>query len=575
MDSIDWVEILTQPETPPSPNQKSTEIPPISPLPKVLTTGWLVLLGLIICALTIPNWDGTYWDFGDGNYLYVGGRILDGLVPYRDILAPQPPLHQVAAAVCQWVGEVLFGSALIGARAYTLLLRLTCGFLIFLIGREWFRSDAHGLIAATLYLFLPIGFWWSIGVQSENIELVFLLFAFLGILKLEKKWLLWAGAASALAMHCNMTALPYFLSNALFLLVRRPKLFRWYMLTSLPVWFVIAAATWLWAGPDYLDNVIFNQVGSFPREEITGQPFMQYAWDKINSQGKEVIKLEGQFIVIGLIALAIRWVQSLQTLERNSDAFRRFEYAAWYCIGMLLSICFTAKGGTVNYIFVLGEPAVALLAADGFVRFCSAIAVRVTPQESANTIQPAAILTCSVVLILLVTFRTMTADNLSMTLDGIQAELPYEEQIGIGKPMRLLSTVVETEAFIKSETKPGDLILASPFYAWKTDRIVAGEFAETYLWYIKYINEDYDIKNGLRSEPGPAILKVQELTQLIRERKIKLILLDDVLTGKIPPIRNAILRNYQLHPTTPILNSRHNTMEVYVPIEEEAIAAIP
>ncbi|MGF1573132.1 MAG: ArnT family glycosyltransferase [Sumerlaeia bacterium] len=565
------MEILTQPEAPLAiENQQSVPvIEPIIPLPVAVVVGWLCVLAAAVCGLIIPNWNLTYWDFGDGNYLYVGGRILDGLVPYKDILAPQPPLHQVMAAACQWFGEAIFGSALVGARAYTLILRLMCGLLIFFVGREWFRSDAHGLVAATIYLFLPIGFWWSIGVQSENIELVFLLFAFWGVLKLNKKWLLWAGVASALAMHCNMTALPYFLSNALFLGVRRPKLLGWYLLTTVPIWFLGAGITWAWAGPDYLDNVIFNQVGSFPRSDITGEPLLVYAWGKIFSQGKEVLSLEGQFIIIGLVALTFRWVESIKTLERNSDAFRRFEYAAWYCIGMLLSICFTAKGGTVNYIFVLGEPAVALLAADALTRLSTFAVLKFTQftEKQSQLVSAIALALALFASALLTLGPSSTRKNLYHTTVGLQAELPYKEVIGMGNPVRILNTVVEVQAFIKAETEPGDLILASPFYAWSTDRVLAGEFAETYLWYIKYINERHDIRNGTITQPGPALLKVQELTQLIRERKIKLILLDDVLTGRIEPIRNAIQGNYVLHETVPRLDSRHNVIEVYVPIE--------
>jgi hypothetical protein len=536
-----------------------------SVLPRTLVWGWMAFLLLLVSILSIMNWNETYWDFGDGNYLYVGQRILDGLVPYRDILAPQPPLHQVGAALCQWFGEGVFGSALVGARFYTLVQRLLCLVLIFFVAREWFRSDAHGLVAATIYAFLPIGFWWSIGVQSENLELVFLLIGFWGVLRLEKNSLLLGGIGSALAMHCNMTAVPYFLSNVVFLAARRPRLLGWYLATAVPIWGVIAGVTWFWAGPDYLDNVIFNQVGSFPREELSGQSLLSYAWGKITSQGYEVWILEGQFILLGLAALAFRWGQSLYFLERKSDDFRRFEYAAWYCIGMLLSICFTAKGGTVNYIFVLGEPAVALLAADGIVRGLGVVLKGWSP-----SLKAASALVVSVVLICA---NPNAFRNIQYTVEGIQAELPYSERIGLGNPPRMLNTVEEARELIEATTQPGDPILAPPFYAWLTHRKVAGEFAENYLWTIKYQNERYDLSQGIISEPGPAILKVQELAEQIRNREIPLLFMDDKLTGQIAPLRNALVGNYERYAPFPTFHSRHNIIEVYVPIPPAALAS--
>src|SRR5690606_36053722 len=92
----------------------------------------LCLMWTVYAIIVIPLWGWTYWDFGDGNYLYVGRRILDGLVPYRDILAPQPPLHLLGSAAAQAIGSALFDSALIGARAYALLLRFLASLMVYL-----------------------------------------------------------------------------------------------------------------------------------------------------------------------------------------------------------------------------------------------------------------------------------------------------------------------------------------------------------------------------------------------------------------------------------------------------------
>ena len=40
----------------------------------------LAALWVLFALLVVPMWGVTYWDFGDGNYLYVGQRLNDGLV---------------------------------------------------------------------------------------------------------------------------------------------------------------------------------------------------------------------------------------------------------------------------------------------------------------------------------------------------------------------------------------------------------------------------------------------------------------------------------------------------------------
>jgi len=508
-------------------------------------------LWLLTALVTMPLWDWTYWDFGDGNYLYVGRRILDGLVPYRDILAPQPPLHLLGSAFAQGIGNLLFDSALIGARLYCLVVRLLGSLAVYLAAQRLFRCDFRATVAAALWLAMPIGFWWGLCVQSENLENVFLILAFWAILSLERKPLAFAGVCSALAMHCNMTAVPFFLCNLIFLAARRPRLLAWYALPALGVWGVGALGAWMWAGEAYWSNVVFNQVGSFPRTDILAadpappNTFAEYAVGKVVSQGREILRLEGPMIAMALAAMGVRWVENFRRLERNGDEYRRWEYAAWYCIGMMLSVGFTMKGGTVNYIFVLGEPAVAILAADGIVRL---LRLALRPETNLALRIP-----CFMAVLLTVAWMPAW-ENLKLTVGRQQVELPAEDHSRGAGPQ--LPGVLSLRHMIEERTQPGDPILAPPFYAWVSGRTVAGELAENYLWNIKVGNETFD-----RIE-GEGVLKMQEIAGMLRRREIPLVILDTVQTGRDPWIRAAIEQNYDMIGKAA---SRHVPLELYVP----------
>lgn len=505
-----------------------------------------------VCAATAAvvasTWGWTYWDFGDGNYLYVGRRINDGLVPYRDILAPQPPLHLLTAAWSQRIGA-WFGSDLLGARVFSLLVRMAQAALVYVCALKLFRSAWTAALAGAIYLWLPIGFWWSLCLMSENLEIVFLLVAFLGVLSLRERWILLAGAASALAMHCNMTGVPYFLVNLLFLACRRPRLAVYYASTGLGVWIGGGALAWMWAGPAYLENVVLNQAGSFPRADIlalSGQTPFDYYWGKISSQGGNVLALNTGWFVLALGALSLR-VKEACRLDPGGEPYLRWEYAAWSALGMFLSIGFTMKGGTMDYIFVLGEPALALFAADGLAR----LSVFLFPRGRAlgalrfrHTL-PILRVVFPACLVALLAFHPRSVQQIRMVLREEIAELPERE-------------VERVREMIEAYAQPGDMILAPPFYAYLTNTIVAGELAENYLWSIKVMNE---IADGVE---GEGIYKMREIAGMIRRREIPLVMLDMNLTGNAPFVRQALLQHYV--PLEPgILRTRNTPLELWVP----------
>ena len=269
-----------------------------------IRAAWIVLavLAVLFAILVVSHWNEAYIDFGDGNYLYISSRIADGLVLYRDIMAPQPPCHLYIGALLIRIGRVL-GSPLFTVRAFSLLLHLATMAVIFLIGRKMFRRNLEALFAAFFYLIIPVGFWWSQGYQSEGLLIFFLLASFYFYIDLKPGSTILAAAIGALAAFTNMTAVPYLFFSNLFLLVRKRRLFLRYFLTMLLIGLVGVGLMEIVTGGHYLENVFFNQVGTFPNPKISGESVFSYALGKIVNEGKDIMTWEGGYVLFGLAGL--------------------------------------------------------------------------------------------------------------------------------------------------------------------------------------------------------------------------------------------------------------------------------
>ncbi len=538
---------------------------PESNLPHAPWTPYALLgiLWILVSFLVVPTWGWTYWDFGDGNYMYIARRVREGLTLYKDILAPQPPLHTYSGVAVQAIGGAVAGSELVAIRIFCLFNRFMASLLVFLIARKLFACPLQGIIAAAVYLFLPIGFWWSLGYQSENLENVFLLLAILLLMRWDWRWCLLAGLSSALAMQCNMTALPFFMANALFLAFRKVKLLPWYAGSTIVVYLLTTIAANVVTDGYYVNNVLLNQVGTFPRTDILssspGFPdtFFEYAiFTKIIPQTMEVLRLEAGFIILAAtgVVMAVRLFDMRADLNesKKTEGWLRVEFMSWMLIAGLLSICFTAKGGTVNYIFVLGEPYVAIFAGSAIVKLLR-VALPKSWQEwrQLSIFYTAPFLKLTFTAVPFVIILIPACNNIRMTLNEVQTELPEDR-------------VLEIKNFIETYAEPGEEILAPPFYAYLTGTNVTGELAENYIWNIKFMNEQFDAQNYGR-ETGEATAKMQEIASSIRSQKPKVVLLDTAQTGKVQIIREALDEHYQHAEVNPIIHTRNTQLELFIP----------
>ncbi len=502
-------------------------------------------LGLIVAAVLyaviVPlHWSEGYIDFGDGNYMYISWRMANGATLYRDIMAPQPPVHLCLGTVIIKTANLLNLPDIYSFRAFSLFLHLLTLFIMYIVARRIFGRTDIASLAAIVYLILPIGFWWSLGYQSEPTEIVFLLLMVYFFMSDKAGHLVLAALFSALAVFTNMTAAPYVAFTALYALIRRPRRCLYYIIPGIIIGVIGMSLAEVITGA-YFSNVIFNQVGTFPKKEIANETAFQYAIRKILSEGKDVFVWEGGFILMGVFGLYAFLRESRHHMK---------EFIAWFAFFSWCSIVFVSKGGTMDYIFTLGEPFVALFAAYFIWWFFARAGQSLRPLGDLKKIAADTSLLLRIILpcLMLILVFGIGVQFIIGTLKQRTFELPADD-------------VKKVEYYINRYTQPGDTILSPPFYAFLTKRIIIEDYSENYIWTIKYWNERI-----IEKKPGKGVEKAQKIAAAIRQKQLPLLIVDMNQTGKLPEIRNAIEQYY-----TPLLDEPFQTLNTplmfYIPAE--------
>jgi len=510
---------------------------------------WLIALGLLYAAVTLSQWSMAYLDFGDGNYMYIARRIAHGAVVYRDILAPQPPCHLFLGAL---IGKLADGcrvepqNALYFFRAFSLLLHLgVFALVVALASRAWGRS-AVAVLAGAIYLWLPIGFWWSMAYQSEPLEIFFLLF----MMYLALRGALWsdllAGVFAALAALTNATAWPFLGILILYMFCRAPLRA---LLMTLPFVLVTGLVVWAlqaWTGGAFWQNIFGNQIGSYPSESAAA--FFNYAHRKLFEQGMGVLMQEGAFVFLGLLGIWRYLLRSpLHPVQRGG--------LAWFCLTTLGSIIYVTKGGTEDYIFTLSEPAVAILGAGELMAWVGRWRSPLLPEPGSGW-APGGFtfpLAKAVALGLLAFFALGPGVNFYANLLTQSPASPIELSAERVPPLQFL---------IRKSSAPDEEVLAPPFYAFVAGRRIWHDYSEFFLWQMKYAHET------AAHQPGEAVKMFQAMAKDLRNQKMPIVILEMDQTGKIPEVMEALLDQYQPFKVRPdhYLYPTHNTrLGIFIP----------
>lgn len=504
-----------------------------------IALGLLAAAGAVYAVVVALFLSEAYIDLGDGNYLYTSSRMADGLVIYRDFLSPQPPMHLLTGSLLVRLGR-LWDNPLMTVRVFSIVLHLLTMGLVYLLGRRVTQSPFGGALAGAIYLALPIGFWWSLGFQSELLEMFFMLWALWLFLALEPRRMAGAGALMALAVLTNMTAAPYAVAAGVYLAVREPRrLLLWYALPLVGLWGGAAGYFEIRTGA-FFENTITNQVGAF------------WGWDytlgKLSHEGRKILKLEGGYILLALLGAV---------LYNRSDTRREREFLSWFSLALFLSFIYVAKGGTHDYIFSIGEPAVALFAAYFLHSFFYPTTHQRFFRESLwKDTTLFAQIGFFVLILLAVGFpgfwfvRNVVVHNVSIEQSA--------------------DDVAKVGYYIRRYSEPGDAILSQPYYAFLFNRTIVEEYSELYLWRIKRHHE-------LESRrPGEAVGKVTRIGEALERRKIPVVVANvspanpEILSA--PEMREPIEAMYKplLEPDQ-VMKTLSFQLQIFIPKTDEEL----
>ncbi|MBI1785623.1 hypothetical protein HYR69_10815 [Candidatus Sumerlaeota bacterium] len=526
---------------------------------------------LLYCAYVIPQWGESYLDFGDGNYMYIASRIAEGAVVYRDILAPQPPCHLFLGALIVKIGSISgFASPLYLFRGFSLVLHIASALLAAALARRAWGLASAGVAAFWIFLFIPIGLWWSMGYQSEPLENFFLLLMMNGAIRNSRRADILTGIFGALAALTNATAVPFLFVLIIFMIARnRARAVRIAVPAMILAAFVTVALE-LWTGGYFVRNAVFNQVGTYPRDGLAA-----YAVGKIIREGNDIFWLDGFYIFAAVAGLGL-------FLRRSAlDADAR-DGLAWFTVSTMLSFLYVTKGGTEDYIFTLAEPGIAVMSAGalvGFWRFAwgrpteldgkgegiGVLPVKpagsgATPADTgANSYRQSSPLRSAFHLLLLFFCFGPGATHYLRLWNGVAWELPDYDSIEKSADGQPLPNVQQVKQWIERYSRPGDTILAPPFYAFITGRRVWQDYSELFIWRIKDHNDRLD-----KNERGEGWMKTRALAAALEKKELPLVIIEMDQTGQLPEVKSALEAGY-----TPILKEPYRTLNtrlgVYIP----------
>ena len=371
----------------------------------------------------------------------------------------------------------------------------------------------------------------------------------------------------ALAVLTNMTAAPYALGCLVYLVVRRRwRLFLCFAVPFAAILIVVVAGFEIATGA-YIENVIHNQVGSYPRSDTYPGGLWGYVWYKLVWQGSKILEREGGYILMALLGLA---------LYNRSDTRPEREFLVWYALILLLSVVYVTKGGTADYIFTIGEPAVALFAAYFLCQFLHpATHQRLVRQpiwrDTSVVVQVAAV---ALVLVVVgypgVRFmgQVLRQQQFEQRLEG---RMRRDEN---GVPRARQDGLVHVEYYIRKYSKPGDRILAAPYYAFVTGRLLIEEYSELFLLSLKQRLERLD---GVE---GDGIAKIRAIAAELEARRVPIVIANisplNPLILSSPEVRGAVRDYYKpvLDPDKTMKTLNYD-IQIFVPKTDEELRAAP
>ncbi|MEW6237074.1 MAG: hypothetical protein AB1656_16945 [Candidatus Omnitrophota bacterium] len=576
---------------------------------------WLVFFSIALffyLFLSIGSINARYVDYGDGNYLYLSWRMAEGERLYRDIPSPQPPLHLFLGALLVKLGD---GDAGI-VRLWQAVQHSLTACCVLAIALRAFASLEIACLAGAIYIFLPEGVWWAAGYQSEPLLILLQCFNLLLLLKAfqferPSPSLYAAAFVSVLCCFTNMTALPYAALQWFFVWLLYRQGFWRYTLALLVPGFLLLSIMLVYSEGQYLEYVFFQQVGTYPMESLKGT--LSYFLGKLNQEGGDILFYEGGFVFAALSGLFL--------YSGDERCVYAKPYILWWAIFSLGSIIFVTKGGTVEYIFTIGEPAAAIFSAYFLANLFLASGFPNRWRELFGDTLAFGKFVLAVCLFLPAVFmKPLTLLNWTFS----NAVRPMEIETKQGRVQANRSVIFEipgdemewTAKYIRKMCPEDKTIISPPYYAFLAKRKITENATCLFMMAHAYFNEwarlkktrnltldlpslsdmnyalhpsipayseeslrhlvaMFDQDASLRRE-YPVIAKFLELRRQIMSKKVALILKNsNHFYFLVPPLDEAIRNSCRIADEQPIISFNGDQPPALLPREERITAYVP
>jgi hypothetical protein len=489
-------------------------------------TRWLaawLLVTLLYLWLGKTPVSRAYLDFGDGNYQYISWRMTQGVHLYTDILSPQPPFHLWTGYCLHQLADSLGLDPLVAFRWCIHLFRAWTSLAVFGISFLLFRSGPAAWLASALFYFLPEGYRWSQTYQSEHLELLFLTLSWLGCLARNRGLKVCAAPLAVCAVWTNMSSLPFAVLLLLLSTTAPPRSFLPFG-SALGALLILLAISLGLAGSSYFENVWSNQVASIPANPAVWM-------GSIAEHGTTIVVLEGLFILLALFGL-------YRFLQRPSREPWSRALITLYGVASIGSAVYVVKGGTVDYIFLLAEPVLAVFGAWAWLEFMGPARSPVKPAAPSNAgveevaveggSMPSAagvaaafcrvlLLAGLVVLLGWQPFRFIAGFRAQA---GVGVDLA---DVSVGRIVEFSDVEVRTlERLLSELSNPGDTIWAPPYFAALSKRKIMMDLSETYLWWVRWQ------QSAMTGKPDSGVNRMIEgMASQIEAQEIPLLLIND------------------------------------------------
>lgn len=464
-------------ESPSKPEENARSTTPIKPDIKALALFIAALFAYMILAML--SIDSRYVDYGDGNYLYLSWRMTQGEALFKEIPSPQPPL---LLFVGKFLLDLSDGDPGL-VRLWQIIQHALTACCVWGIASRLFSIPLVSALAGSFYLFMPEGVWWAAGFQSEPLLILLLSFNLLlfmtAVQQQKSRWAIYAsGLVSTLCCYTNMTALPYIALQWFFVAYRfRRRFLLRYTLSFLIPSGLFFIAMWIYSNGQYIDHVFFRQIGTYPADSLIGA--LRYFAGKLYVEGGDILFFEGGFVLGSLAGMLLFFSE-----DRKNPLQ---EYLLWWAIFSLGSIIFVTKGGTVEYIFTLGEPAVAVFSAYFFLTLFAATDLKLGLRSLTHPLHlgKCVLVVCLFLPVLCMKpfsllYRTFTNGPLVFFPGQIEENGVYELT---SAEMDMAST------FIQRYCPPNKTLVSPPYYAFLSKRKLAENSTCLFILGLTYYNE--------------------------------------------------------------------------------------